>query len=99
MAERIIAAGHWHQGDPDILVVFDAGYDITRLAWLLRDIPVEVPGRLRFEHTFRLFTQVLGWTAPRLRDPAAVDRWTWLIIACYAQLRLARTLAADLWLP
>src|SRR6266576_1942145 len=44
---RIIAAGHWRDGDPDILVVFDAGYDLTRLAWLLRDLPVEVTGRLR----------------------------------------------------
>ena len=34
-----------------------------------------------------------------LRDPAAADRWTWLIIACYAQLRLARILAADIRLP
>ena len=24
---RIIAAGHWHDGDPDIMVIFDAGYD------------------------------------------------------------------------
>ena len=24
--ERIIAAGHWHDGDPDIMVIFDAGY-------------------------------------------------------------------------
>jgi hypothetical protein len=47
VAERIIAAGHWRDGDPDILVVFDAGYDLTRLAWLLRDLPVEVTGRLR----------------------------------------------------
>ena len=45
------------------------------------------------------FKQVLGWTRPKLRDPAAADRWTWLIIACYAQLRLARHLAADLRLP
>ena len=223
---RIIAAGHWRDGDPDILVVFDAGYDLTRLAWLLRDLPVEVLGRLRsdrvmyfpalprlpgtngrplrhgaalkladerswpvpaaatvtqtsrygtaraaawgqlhqrltsragwedhdgelpviegtlirlavdhlpgdrspdplwlwttalglsadavdrtwqaflrrfdIEHMFRFFKQVLGWTRPRLRDPAAADRWTWLIIACYAQLRLARHLAADLRLP
>ena len=47
VAERIIAAGHWRDGDPDILVVFDAGHDLTRLAWLLRDLPVEVLGRLR----------------------------------------------------
>jgi hypothetical protein len=51
------------------------------------------------EHTFRLFKQVLGWTAPKIRSPAAADRWTWLIIACHAQLRLARPLAADLRLP
>ena len=227
--ERIIAAGHWHDGDPDILIVFDTGYDLTRLAWLLRDLPVEVAGRLRsdrvmhfpapprparpagtggrpprhgpalkladlqtwpapavttvtgttrygtatamawgrlhqrlasrggwedhhgelpviegtlirlqvdhlpgdrspdplwlwssragtsavevdrtwqaflrrfdIEHTFRFLKQVLGWTRPRLRDPAAADRWTSLIMACYAQLRLARHLAEDLRLP
>jgi len=223
---RLIQAGHWQQGDPAILVVFDAGYDVTRLAWLLADLPVELLGRLRsdrvmllpapprrprtngrprkhgrelalsdpatwpdppvttrtatcrygmavaaawdrvhprlthraawlhhdgplpviegtlirlqvdhlpgdrdpkpvwlwwsrtgarpadidrcwqsflrrfdLEHTFRLFKQVLGWTAPKIRDPAAADRWTWLIIAAYAQLRLARALAADLRLP
>jgi hypothetical protein len=51
------------------------------------------------KHTFRFFQQVLGWTRPKLRDPAAADRWTWLIITCYAQLRLARDLAADLRPP
>jgi hypothetical protein len=223
---RLIEAGHWHQGDPAILVIFDAGYDVTRLAFLLADLPVEMLGRLRsdrvmrlsapprlpgtvgrprkhggelaladpatwpvpqittttmtsrygtaiaaawdrvhprlthrsawldhdsdlpvidgtlirlrvdhlpsdrdpkpvwlwssatglpaaevdrlwqaflrrfdLEHTFRLFKQVLGWTAPKIRDPAAADRWTWLIIAVHAQLRLARPLAADLRLP
>jgi hypothetical protein len=223
---RIIAAGHWRDGDPDILVVFDAGYDLTRLAWLLAGLPVEVLGRLRsdrvmyspaprrqpgtngrplrhgaafkladqrswpapaaatvtqttrygtaragawarlhqrlasragwedhdgelpvvegtliqlrvdhlpgdrspgplwlwttaaaitadavnhtwqaflrrfdIEHTFRFFKQALGWTRPKLRNPAAADRWTWIIIACYAQLRLARHLAADIRLP
>jgi len=54
---------------------------------------------LLLEHTFRLVKQVLGWTAPKVRGPAAADRWTWLIIACHAQLRLARPLAADLRLP
>jgi DDE superfamily endonuclease len=226
VTERIIAAGHWKDGDPDILAVFDSGYDLTRLAWLLEDLPVEVMGRLRsdrvmyfparprdpgaagrpsrhgaplrladpqtwpapavttatattrygtaramawerlhqqlaaragwenhdgelpviegtlirlqvdqlpgdrspdplwlwasraaacadevdrawqaflrrfdIEHMFRFFKQQLGWTRPKLRDPAAADRWTWLIIACYAQLRLARPLAADIRLP
>jgi hypothetical protein len=222
---RLIAAGHRPAGDEDILVVFDAGYDVTRLAWLLTDLPVEVLGRLRsdrvlyfpppprragrgrpsrhgaelklaeektwpapavttvtetarygtaaasawgrlhprltsraawehhhgelpviegtlirlqvdhlpgdrhpkpvwlwssaagatpagvdllwqaflrrfdLEHTFRLFKQALGWTAPKIRDPQAADRWTWLIIAVHAQLRLARPLAEDLRLP
>ena len=45
--------------------------------------------RFDIEHTFRFLKQVLGWTRPKLRDPAAADRWSWLIIACYAQLRLA----------
>jgi hypothetical protein len=44
---RLAAAGHWQDGDPDILVVFDAGYDITRLAFLLAGRPVELLGRLR----------------------------------------------------
>jgi DDE superfamily endonuclease len=223
---RLAAAGHWHEGDLPILVVLDAGYDVTRLAWLLADLPVELLGRLRsdrvmwlpapprqpgtngrprkhgrelalsdpaaypdpqittstatsrygnavtaawdrvhprlthraawldhdgqlpviegtlirltvdylpgdrdpkpvwlwwsrtgataadvdrcwqsflrrfdLEHTFRLFKQVLGWTAPKIRDPAAADRWTWLIIAAHTQLRLARPLAADLRRP
>ena len=223
---RLIEGGQQKEGDPDILVVFDAGYDVTRLAWLLADLPVELLGRLRsdrvlyfpapprragangrpsrhgpelrlagpatwpdppvttitettrygtaaarswdrlhprltsraawrehdgelpviegtlirlqvdhlpgdrdpkpvwlwwsrtgatpadvdrcwqaflrrfdIEHTFRLFKQILGWTAPKIRDPAAADRWTWLIITAHAQLRLARPLAADLRLP
>jgi hypothetical protein len=223
---RLIAAGHWKEGDPGILVIFDAGYDVTRLAYLLADLPVDLLGRLRsdrvmqlpapprqpgtmgrprkhggelaladpatwpapqvttttvtsrygtasaaawdrvhprlthrsawldhdgplpviegtlirlrvdylpgdrhpkpvwlwhsrtsaapddvdrlwraflrrfdLEHTFRLFKQVLGWTVPKIRDPAAADRWTWLIIICHTQLRLARPLAADLCLP
>jgi len=34
--------------------------------------------RFGLEHTFRMFKQTLGWTRPRLRDPEAADRWTWL---------------------
>jgi DDE superfamily endonuclease len=226
---RLTAAGHWREGDPDILVVLDAGYDLTRLAWLLGDLPVDVTGRLRsdrvmyfpapplparpastggrrprhghklafgepatwpepavtavtdttrygtatamawprlhqrlehrgswqdhagelpviegtlirlqvdhlpgqrdadpvwlwsshagtteeevnrtwqaflrrfdVEHTFRFLKQQLGWTRPKLRDPAAADRWTWLVIAAHAQLHLARDLAGDIRLP
>jgi hypothetical protein len=55
--------------------------------------------RFDIEHTFRFLKQHLGWTKPKLRDPAAADRWTWLVIAAYAQLWLARDLAADTRLP
>lgn len=226
IAERLVAAGQWQTGDPNILVVADAGYDAPRLAFLLRDLPVQVLARMRsdrvlrraapprqpgtngrpprhggefafgdpatwgepdaatstdtrlygtawarawnrlhprlthrsawidaakvlpviegtvirlevdhlpsgatpkpvwlwwsgvdpttadidrlwqtflrrfdIEHTFRLFKQTLGWTAPKVRTPQAADRWTWLILAAYTQLRLARPLAADLRRP
>src|SRR5229473_8076321 len=51
---RLAAAGHWGEGDPAILVVFDAGYDVTRLAFLLADLPVELPGRLRSDRVMQL---------------------------------------------
>jgi hypothetical protein len=227
LVERLIAAEQWKPGDPEVLVVLDAGYDAPRIAHLLHDLPVEVLGRLRsdrvmrrptpprvydpkggrppkhggefvfgdpttwgteqavtvtdtrlygkasaqawdrlhprltrraawldhegplpiiegtvirltveklpsggvnkpvwlwwsgtaatandvnrcwqsflrrfdLEHTFRLFKQTLGWTRPRLRSSEAADRWTWLVIAAYAQLRLARPLVTDLRRP
>ncbi len=55
--------------------------------------------RFDLEHTFRLLRQTLGWTKRRLRSSDAADRWTWLVIAAYAQLRLARPLATDLRRP
>lgn len=227
VVERLITAGQWQPGDPDILIVLDAGYDAPRIAYLLANLPVEILGRMRsdrvlrrsapprtdsptrgrparhggefvfgdpatwdkphaatttqtrlygsattqawdrlhplltrrsawadhtdelpviegtvirlqvdhlpsggdpkpvwlwwskvdaseadvdrcwhmflrrfdIEHTFRLFKQTLGWTAPKLRDPDAADRWTWLVIIVHTQLRLARPLAADLRRP
>jgi hypothetical protein len=51
---RLRQAGQQAEGDPPILVVFDAGYDIVRLAWLLRDLPVIVAGRLRSDRVFYL---------------------------------------------
>ncbi|SFM55825.1 DDE superfamily endonuclease [Streptomyces sp. cf124] len=44
---RLVHAGQWRQGDADILVVMDTGYDVTRLAYVLADLPVELVGRLR----------------------------------------------------
>src|SRR5258708_3650238 len=63
---RIIDAGHWADGDPGIMVAFDSGYDLTRLAWLLRDLPVEVLGRLRSD-------RVMYFPAPQ-RVPGANGR-------------------------
>lgn len=226
VVQRLMAAGQWRQGDPEILVVLDAGYDAPRIAFLLADLPVQILGRMRsdrvlrraapprvagthgrppkhggefvfgdpttwggehamtstatrrygtataqawnrlhprltrrcawighedelpiiegtvirltvehlpsggvnkpvwlwwsgvdaapaevdrcwqaflrrfdVEHTFRLFKQTLGWTRPRLRQPEAADRWTWLILCVHAQLHLARPLVADLRHP
>lgn len=43
-----------------------------------------------------MFKQILGRTVPKIRDPQAADRWVWVIVTAYAQLRLARPLAEDL---
>ena len=55
--------------------------------------------RFDIEHTYRFAKQTLGWTAPSLRTPEQADRWTWLIVAAYTQLRLARGAVDDLRLP
>jgi hypothetical protein len=33
---------------------------------------------------------MLTWTTPRVRHPEQADRWTWLVLLAYIQLRLAR---------
>ncbi len=55
--------------------------------------------RFDIEHTFRMLKQTLGWNVPKLRDPAAADRWTWLLLTAYTQLRLARELTIDIRRP
>jgi hypothetical protein len=55
--------------------------------------------RFDIEHTFRFVKGTLGWTTPSLQMPEQADRWTWLVIAAYTQLRLARQLVDDLRLP
>jgi hypothetical protein len=63
---RLITAGQWRTGDPPILIVADAGYDITRLAFVLADLPVELLGRIRSDRVLR------GPKPPRL--PATTGR-------------------------
>ena len=55
--------------------------------------------RFDLEHTVRFCKQTLGWTTPRPRHPEQADRWTWLVLAGYTQLRLARRLVSDRRLP
>ena len=55
--------------------------------------------RFDLEHFVKFLKGVLGWTTPRVRHPEQADRWTWLLLAAYAQLRLARGIAADRRLP
>jgi hypothetical protein len=64
--ERLLDAGQWKPGDRKILIVADAGYDVTRLAFLLADLPVELLGRLRSDRVLRL-------PAPP-RDPHFIGR-------------------------
>jgi hypothetical protein len=51
--------------------------------------------RFDLEHTVRFCKQTLGWTTPRPRQPEQAERWTWLVLAGYTQLRLARQLTCD----
>jgi hypothetical protein len=55
--------------------------------------------RFDIEHGFRFVKGTLGWTTPKLCSPEQADRWTWLVIAAFTELRLARGLVADLRLP
>jgi hypothetical protein len=52
--DRLVTAGQCKPGDPQILIVADSGYDITRLADVLADLPVELVRRLRSDRVLRL---------------------------------------------
>jgi hypothetical protein len=76
------------------------------LAWIGGELPEDLGDRwrdyiLRFtvEHGFRFLKQALGWTTVRPSNPAAADRWTWLLALALWQLWLARSLVADQRLP
>jgi hypothetical protein len=66
VVQRLQQAGQHKPGDADILIVFDAGYDVTRLAFLLADLPVELLGRLRSDRVF--------YSPPPPRAPSAAGR-------------------------
>jgi hypothetical protein len=52
--QRLRDADQWREGDADILILADAGYDATRLAFLLADLPVELLGRIRSDRVLQL---------------------------------------------
>lgn len=66
VVQRLQQAGQHKPGDADILIVFDAGYDVTRLVLLLADLPVELLGRLRSDRVF--------FFPPPPRAPSATGR-------------------------
>jgi hypothetical protein len=70
---RLIEAGHWQDGDAAVLVVFDAGYDVTWLGWLLADLPVEVLGRRR-----------AGRDGPSARSSWVEGSYLWTLITAFA---------------
>jgi hypothetical protein len=76
------------------------------LAWIGRALPADLSDLWRayllsftVEHGFRFLKQALGWTTVRPSDPAAADRWTWLLVLALWQLWLARPLVADQRFP
>jgi hypothetical protein len=55
--------------------------------------------RFDIEHTIRFTKQTLGLTTPKIRNPEQAQRWAWLVLTAYTQLRLAAGLVADHRLP
>lgn len=56
MIDRLRYTSHRHDGDADMLIVVDVGYDVTRLAFLLADLSVVLLGQLRSDRVFRFPT-------------------------------------------
>lgn len=69
VAERLVAAGQWREGDPEIVVVLDAGYDAPRIAHLLRELPVQILGRMRSDRVLRRPTPARRYNPKGGRPP------------------------------
>ncbi|MET9403318.1 NF041680 family putative transposase [Kitasatospora sp. NPDC002965] len=53
VVEGLLAACQWRKGDPEILVVLDAGYDAPRIHHLLAGLSAQILGRLRSDRVMR----------------------------------------------
>ncbi len=69
VVERLIEAGQWTEGDPQILVVLDYGYEAPRIAHLLAGLPVQILGRLRSDRVMRRPTPPRVYDAKGGRPP------------------------------
>jgi hypothetical protein len=67
---RLIAAGQWQDGDPDMLIVLDAGYDAPRIAHLLADLPVAILGRMRSDRVLRRSARPRAESPTRAGQPS-----------------------------
>ncbi len=101
VVDRLISTEYWRQGDPDIVVVMDAGYDVTRLAHVLADLPVELIGRIRADRVLRLPkpARAAGTNGrPPEHGPEfaldAPDTWRLLFIRERVWLKASRRLAS-----
>lgn len=63
VVEDLMGMGRWKAGDRDILIVFDAGYDAPRIAYLLEGLPVEILRRMRTDRVTRKPVPV-PWVSP-----------------------------------
>ena len=93
VAGRLAAAGHWKDGDPDIIIALDAGYNGTRLAWLLADLPVVLVVRVRADRVF--------YRRVPPRAPGAPGRrlWTGSTSTAASSLASARRISSDSGVP
>jgi hypothetical protein len=66
--------GQWTDGDLPVLVVVDAGHGVTRLTFLLCDLPVELLGRPRSNRVM-YFPPRGGVASPRPSDLASAGTY------------------------
>ena len=78
VVDRLRAVGHWRPGDPTIWIVLDSGYDVTRLAFLLADLPVMLIGRLRSDRVLaRPVEPRRPGAIPGAAHAAMARSWSW----------------------